>query len=164
MMDVAHGEGRLLFVVQEPETIDFSDFALPPGIDAEKAHATIAVGLRQMSNRGWQADLCTVRPDGTAAIVIARQLSSANYACVVIGGALRLPSNKSPLFQAIVGAVRKSAPNASISFNVLSEGAADVPGQTPHLNARSRAAADRQLYHFQGPSPQSVWWWRAVWK
>jgi len=120
-MDAAHAEGRLLFVVQEPETIDFSDFALPPGIDAEKARATIAVGLRQMANRGWQADLCMVRPDGTAANVIARQLSSATYVCVVIGGALRLPSNNSPLFQVLVDAVRKSAPSASISFNVLSE-------------------------------------------
>ena len=58
---------RILFVGQEPETVDFSDPALPPGFSAEKIHAGIAVAMRQMTERGWQADLCLVRPDDTAA-------------------------------------------------------------------------------------------------
>jgi hypothetical protein len=58
---------RILFVGLEPETVDFSDPALPPGFNAEKIHAGIAVGMRQMTERGWQADLCLIRPDGTAA-------------------------------------------------------------------------------------------------
>jgi hypothetical protein len=58
---------RILFVGQEPETVDFSDPALPPGFNAEKIHAGVAVAMRQMTERGWQADLCLVRPDDTAA-------------------------------------------------------------------------------------------------
>ena len=48
---------RILFVGQEPETVNFLDPALPPGFDAEKIHAGIAVAMRQMSERGWDAVL-----------------------------------------------------------------------------------------------------------
>ena len=64
---------RILFVGQEPETVDFSDPALPPGFSAEKIHSGIAVATRQMTERGWQADLCLVRPDDTAAPAVERQ-------------------------------------------------------------------------------------------
>ena len=77
---------RVLFVGQVPETVDFSDPALPPGFDAEKIHAGIEVAMRQMAERGWQADLCLVRPDESAGIALDRHLASAAYDCVVIGG------------------------------------------------------------------------------
>jgi hypothetical protein len=66
---------RILFVGQEPETVDFSDPALPPGFNAEKIHAGVAVAMRQMTERGGQADLCPVRPDDTAAPAVERQLA-----------------------------------------------------------------------------------------
>jgi hypothetical protein len=56
-----------LLVGQQPETVDFSDPALPPGFNAEKIHAGIAVAMRQMTERRWHADLCLVRPDAAAA-------------------------------------------------------------------------------------------------
>lgn len=49
---------KVLFVGQVPETVDFSDPALPRGFDAAKIHAGIAVGMQQMTDRGWHADLC----------------------------------------------------------------------------------------------------------
>ena len=67
---------QILFVGLEPETVDFSDPALPPGINAEKIHAGIAVAMRQMAERGWHADLCLVRPDGTAVATVERQLAA----------------------------------------------------------------------------------------
>src|ERR1700689_2492641 len=75
---------KILFIGQEPETVDFSDPALPPGFDAKKIRAGIDVGMRQVSERGWHADLCLVRPDGTATSAIERQLSLVTYDCVVI--------------------------------------------------------------------------------
>ena len=45
---------RILFVGQKPETVDFSDPSLPPGFDAEKINAGIAVGVRKIEERGWQ--------------------------------------------------------------------------------------------------------------
>lgn len=68
---------QVLFVGQEPETVDFSDPALPPGLDAAKIHSGIAIAMKQMSERGWQADLCLVRPDESAGTVLERHLQKA---------------------------------------------------------------------------------------
>jgi hypothetical protein len=48
---------RVLFVGQQPETVDFSDPALPPGFDAQKINAGIAIATAQIEERGWKADL-----------------------------------------------------------------------------------------------------------
>ena len=57
---------RVLFVGQQPETVDFADPMLPPGFNAEKIHAGIAVALKQMAERGWDVDLCLIQPAATA--------------------------------------------------------------------------------------------------
>ena len=57
---------RVLFVGQQPETVDFTDPVLPPGMNAERIHAGITLALKQMAERGWRADLCLLRPDETA--------------------------------------------------------------------------------------------------
>ena len=82
---------RVLLVGYDPETVDFSDPALPPGMTAEKVHAGIAIAMRQFAERGWEADVCLIRPDETAGPVVVRQLASKSYDCVVIGAGLRLP-------------------------------------------------------------------------
>ncbi len=117
---------KILFIGQVPETVDFSDPALPPGFDANKIHAGIEVGMRQMSERGWHPELCLVRPDGSAASAIEQQLSEVAYDCVVIGGGLRIPPKSLRLFEQIVNAVHKSNPNASIAFNTRPEDTADA--------------------------------------
>jgi hypothetical protein len=45
---------RILFVGQKPETVDFSDPALPPGFSADKINAGIAVAVQKIEQRGWQ--------------------------------------------------------------------------------------------------------------
>jgi hypothetical protein len=125
-MNGAYKMRRVLFVGQEPETVDFLDPALPPGFDAAKIHAGIAVGMRQMAERGWHADLCLVRPDGTAGITLERQLAAAAYDCVVIGGGIRIPPKSLVLFELLINAVHKSARNASIAFNSRPEDTADA--------------------------------------
>jgi hypothetical protein len=116
----------VLFIGQEPETVDFSDPALPPGFDAKKIHSGIDAGMRQMSERGWHADLCLVRPDGSAPAAIELQLAVARYDCVVIGGGIRIPPKSLLLFEAIVNAVHKSATTARIAFNTRPEDTADA--------------------------------------
>ena len=58
--------GRVLLVSYDPETVDYSDPALPPGMNVEKIRGGIALALKQMTDRRWDADLCLVRPDETA--------------------------------------------------------------------------------------------------
>ena len=120
---------RILFIGQVPETVDFSDPALPPGFDAAKIHAGIAEGMRQMADRGWQADLCLVQPDETARTTVEKQLASVAYDCVVIGGGLRVPPRSLPLFEVLVNAVHRSAPRAAIAFNTRPQDTADAAGR-----------------------------------
>jgi hypothetical protein len=117
---------KVLFVGQQPETVDFSDPALPPGFNAEKIHAGIAVGMQQMADRGWHADLCLVRPDESATVALERQLASATYDCVVIGGGIRIPPKSLLLFERLLNSVHKSAPEASIAFNTVPQDTADA--------------------------------------
>ena len=120
---------RILFIGQVPETVDFSDPALPPGFDAAKIHAGIAEGMRQMADRGWQADLCLVQPDETARTTVEKQLAAVAYDCVVIGGGLRVPPKSLPLFEVLVNAVHRSAPHAAIAFNTRPQDTADAAGR-----------------------------------
>jgi len=70
---------RILLLGLDPETVDFSDPALPPGMTVEKVHAGIAVALKQFTDRGWESDVGFIRPDETAGPTIERQLRSTNY-------------------------------------------------------------------------------------
>lgn len=51
---------RVLFVGQKPETVDFSDPSLPPGLDAGKINGGIAAAKATMTDRGWDDDLCMI--------------------------------------------------------------------------------------------------------
>ena len=117
---------RLLLIGYDPETVDYSDPALPPGMNVEKIRAGIAVALKQVTERGWQADLCLIRPHETAVQMVERQLASAYYDCVVVGAGVRLPPNSLLLFEAVVNAVHRDAPTAAIAFNTRPEDTADA--------------------------------------
>jgi len=117
---------NVLFIGQAPETVDFSDPALPPGFNAEKIHAGIDAGMRHLADRGWHADLCLVQPDDSAALAIERQVRSATYDCVVIGGGIRIPPKSLLLFEAIVNAVHENTPSARIAFNTRPEDTAEA--------------------------------------
>jgi len=117
---------RVLFIGQQPETVDFSDPALPPGFDAAKIHAGIAIGMKQMADRGWEADLCLVPPDASATDAVKQRLVAAAYDAVVIGGGIRIPPKSLPLFERLVNAVHHAAPAAAIAFNTTPQDTADA--------------------------------------
>jgi hypothetical protein len=117
---------RVLLVGYDPETVDYSDPALPPGMTAEKVHAGIAVALKQFAERGWEADVCLIRPDETSGPTVERQLASKSYDCVVVGAGVRLPPRGLALFEAVINAVHKAAPGAAIAFNTVPQDSADA--------------------------------------
>jgi hypothetical protein len=128
---------RILLLGYDPETVDYSDPALPPGMTAEKVHASIAVALKQFTERGWESDLCFIRPDETAGPTVERQLRSTSYDCVVIGAGVRLPPRRFAIFEAVINAVHKAAPDATIAFNTRPDDSADAAARA--LALRSRA-------------------------
>ncbi|MES2021886.1 MAG: hypothetical protein V4460_11335 [Pseudomonadota bacterium] len=116
----------ILFVGQKPETVDFTDPSLPPGFDADKINAGIAVALDKIRERGWQGDTCMITPDAAGSAMLETALRRAAYDCVVIGGGLRLPPRSLGLFETVVNLVHKAAPDAAIAFNTRPENTADA--------------------------------------
>jgi len=117
---------RILFVGQKPETVDFSDPSLPPGFNAEKINAGIAIAVANIQERGWQGDTCMITPDEAGRATLEKQLESASYDCVVIGGGLRIPPKSLLLFEMVVNAVHRAAPKATIAFNTRPEDTAEA--------------------------------------
>jgi len=117
---------RILFVGQKPETVDYSDPSLPPGFNAEKINAGIALGVSKILERGWQGDTCMITPDSAGNALLESALNGAAYDCVVIGGGLRLPPKSLVLFESVVNIIHKAAPNATIAFNTRPEDTADA--------------------------------------
>jgi hypothetical protein len=117
---------RVLFVGQQPETVDFTDPMLPPGMNAEKIHAGVAVALKQMAERGWHVDLCLLQPDETAGPDVERSLKAQTYDCVVIGAGIRLPPHSLRMFEDVINAVHRAAPGTPIAFNTRPEDSADA--------------------------------------
>jgi len=100
---------RVVLVGYDPETVDFSDPALPPGMNAEKIRAGIEVTRKQFAERGWEADVVLIRPDETAGPTIESRLASKSYDCVVIGAGVRLPPRRVSVFEAVINAVHRGA-------------------------------------------------------
>ena len=112
---------RVLLIGFDPATVDFSDPALPPGMTAEKIHAGVKLALADMGGRGWLAENCFINPDETAVPTVERRLAGAHYDCVVIGAGVRLPPSRLALFEAVVNAIHRSAPQTAIAFNTRPE-------------------------------------------
>lgn len=119
----------ILFVGQKPETVDFSDPSLPPGFDAGKINAGIAIAVEKIRERGWQGDTCMITPDAAGSGMLETALRQFTYDCVVIGAGLRLPSRNLGLFETVVNLVHTVAPRAAIAFNTRPEDTADAAGR-----------------------------------
>lgn len=120
--------GRVLVLGLDPRRI--------AGWDPEPVVAAIARGQSRFADHGIEADLCLVAPDenasGESAVnesverAIVEALTSAEYACVVVGGGIRKHEPYLELFEKIINLVRVHAPSAAIAFNSTPEDTADA--------------------------------------
>ena len=117
---------RVLYVGQDPKTVDLADPALPPGATVEKIQSGIEKAATQINSRGWQVDLCMITPDDAGIAMLRDQLATATYDCVVIGGGLRIPPKGLGLFEKALNTIHRGAPLASIAFNTKPEDTADA--------------------------------------
>lgn len=121
---------RVLLIGLLPEAVDLTDPALPPGLTADKIAAGIALGIQQMKDRGWEAEHCLTSADQAESVaMVTERLRTTRYDCIVIGGGIRIPPANLTLFEALVNAVHKAAPDAAIAFNTS-------PDQTGEAAAR----------------------------
>jgi hypothetical protein len=117
---------NVLFVGQDPNTVDFSDPALPPGMDAEKIQAGIDLAAKKLAERGWNGDLCMISPDDNGIEMLRAQLRSTSYDCVVIGAGLRLPPKSLAFFETVLNTVHQLQARAAIAFNTRPDDTADA--------------------------------------
>ena len=129
---------RVALVGYDPETVDFSDPALPPGMNADKIRAGIEVAQKQFNERGWESDVVFIRPDETAGPAVESRLASKRYDCVVIGAGVRLPPQRFAVFEAIINAIHKAAPDAAIAFNTRPDDSAEAAARWLRPESRSR--------------------------
>ncbi|WBO21054.1 hypothetical protein [Sphingomonas abietis] len=108
---------RILVIGFDPESVDFSDPGSPPGLDPAKIWEGVRRSLERIAEHGWEGTQCMVKPDETAVATVEQALANMSYACVVIGGGVRLAHNSVPILEAIVDAVRRLAPATPIAFN-----------------------------------------------
>lgn len=108
---------RVLLVGLDPTTVDFSDPALPPGMNVEKIHAGVQIALADMGRRGWIGESLYIQPDETSGPTVQRAVAMASYDCVVVGAGVRLPPNRLALFEVVVNAIHRAAPHTAIAFN-----------------------------------------------
>jgi hypothetical protein len=128
---------RVLFVGEDPKKVDFSDLSLPKGLNADKIQAGIDLAAAKIKERGWTGDLCMISPDDSGLAVLEKQLASATYDCVVIGGGLRVPPKGLMLFEKVVNAIHEGAPSAAIAFNTEPEDTAAAAGRWLKSDSKS---------------------------
>ncbi len=116
---------RVLLVGLEPEAVDFTDPALPPGLNAQKIHAGVALAIQDMTGRGWEATSLMFRPE-TATELLQRHLWDHAYDCVVIGAGVRLPPRNLSLLEKVINAIAAAAPGTPIAFNTIPQDSADA--------------------------------------
>ena len=116
---------RVVLIGIAPDAVDLTDPDLPPGITHEQIAAGIETALADMRGRGWQADFCSLRMDGTAEATIAKSLATP-CDCVVIGGGIRMPTKGLAFFETVVNAVGKVAPGMPIAFNTRPENSGEA--------------------------------------
>ena len=112
---------RVLMTGYEPEAVDFSDPALPPGLDAAKIRRGIAATTEAMRARGWTVDHCLIRPDDSAGPALRRHLTTAAYDCLVIGAGIRGWTRHLAVFEVVINTAREAAPTVPIAFNTHPE-------------------------------------------
>ena len=117
---------RILYIGQAPQTVDFTDPALPPGMTAEKIQAGIDLAVKGITERGWDCDPCMISPDDSGIAVLAGKLAAETYDCVVIGAGMRLPPKSLWLFERVLNTVHTGAPGATIAFNTKPDDTADA--------------------------------------
>jgi hypothetical protein len=103
----------------------------PAGGFLHQAKPVSSLGWSKCASEGWKVDICKIRfqeTAETAGTIVERQLKSADYDCVVIGGGIRLPNN-CLVFEAVINAVHRGAPTAAIAFNSGPEESADAAGR-----------------------------------
>ena len=109
----------VLLVGIDPSLIDFTspEFAAMPGLTAEKVEMGVKKSVAQLSEIGYDANLCWTDFGTTAIEVIKKQLQEKQFDCVLIGAGIRKPESNFLFFENAINAIVECSPKTRICFN-----------------------------------------------
>ena len=96
----------------DPSFVDLSSAGPSPDL----VRAFIASELDRLRALGYEVVSCLVDLGDTAEAVVAQALAARRFDCVLIGAGLRSPE-RLLLFEQLLNAVHRGAPDAKICFN-----------------------------------------------
>ena len=96
---------RVLLVGIDPEVVDFSDPALPPGLDADVIRRGIARALDDLRSAGHDAQHLYIPTDPAELSGFAERLRREPLDCVAVGGGVRLPPRNLLVFEAVLNTI-----------------------------------------------------------
>ncbi|WP_297513296.1 hypothetical protein [uncultured Caulobacter sp.] len=117
----------ILIVGQDPDTVDFNAPGIAPGMTADKVRAGVEAALADLTAKGLAAKNLYIQPDpAVAEREVAEALAAAPYDVVVVGAGVRVPPIRLFLFEAVINAIHRGAPNARIAFNTRPDDSAEA--------------------------------------
>ena len=107
---------RVLVIGIDPDLVDYSDPALPPGLNADGVRAGVERGLSDLRDAGHDPAHHYITPDPASLGSLADHLRHNQYECITIGGGVRLPPRNLVLFEAVLNVVAASAFRPTIAL------------------------------------------------
>jgi hypothetical protein len=118
----------VLLVGLEPSLIDFSNpaYAAYPGLDAAKVRSALEHDAAQLSELGYQAELCLADFGATAETVLRDRLRLWAWDCVLVGAGVRTIAPNFLLFEKLINVIHAHAPQARLCFNTRPDDTAEA--------------------------------------
>ena len=108
---------RVLVIGYAPDAVDFTDPAVPPGLDEARVAEGIKRDVQKMEAQGWEAEHLPIRPDDSLRGAILDRLAAQAFDCIVIGAGVRMTTKHVAAFEQVIDAVRSGVPQTPLAFN-----------------------------------------------
>lgn len=110
---------KVLTIGIDPFLIDFNtpEFAAFPGLTAEKVAEGIKNAMDQLTDLGYETEICWTDFGETAETVVKAHLMKSQFDFVLIGAGIRIPPSNFLLFEKLINVIHLNAPSAKICFN-----------------------------------------------
>jgi hypothetical protein len=95
-------------------------------LNADKIRAGLKADQNKLSDLGYDTDICLTDDGETAESVVARQLQSKRYDCILIGAGIRTLGKYFTLFEKLINVVHSNAPQAKLCFNTQPSDSAEA--------------------------------------
>jgi hypothetical protein len=107
---------RVLMLGIDPDDVDFSDPALPPGLNADTIRAGIAKSLDQLKDAGHDASMMYVSSELAVLSQLADRLVGEPVDVVTIGGGVTRPPKNTELFETLLNIIGRVSPTPRIAL------------------------------------------------